>query len=63
MKVLVFVVAVLVSACGGRDSFLSLDVEAPPNRPRLCDSGVMEDTSPYVPDPPAEDVVDAGASD
>lgn len=62
MKVLVFVVAVLVSACG-RDSFLSLDVEAPPNRPRLCDSGVMEDTSPYVPDPPAEDVVDAGASD
>ena len=63
MKVLVFVVAVLVSACGGRDSFLSLDAEAPPNRPRLCDSGVMEDTSPYITVPPAEDIADAGAPD
>ena len=63
MKVLVFVIAVLVSACG-RDSFLSLDAEAPPPvRGRICDSGVMEDTSPYITVPPAEDIADAGASD
>lgn len=62
MKVLMIVVAVFASACG-RDSFLSLDAEAPPTRGRICDSGIMEDTSPYIPDPAAEDVVDAGVSD
>lgn len=59
MKVLMFVVAVLVSACGGPFRDFSLDVEALPMR----DSGMVEDTSPYIPDPPAEDVVDAGVSD